>query len=46
MSEQRYHVGRVERRLYWVTDGAYRSVFPTTSDDDARDGHTQRRRLP
>jgi hypothetical protein len=44
LNEQGYDVGRVERRLYSVTDGAYRSAFLTTSDDDARDGHTQRRR--
>ena len=46
LNEQGYDVGRVERRLYWVTDGAYRSAFLTTSDDYARDGHTQRRQLP
>ena len=27
-----YHVGRVERNLYWVTDGTYQSAFLTTSD--------------
>jgi hypothetical protein len=38
-----YCVARVERHLYWVTDGTYQSAFLTTSDGDARDGHTQRR---
>ena len=23
LNEQGYHVGRVERNLYWVTDGVY-----------------------
>src|SRR5258707_14755488 len=27
-----YHVGRVERNLYWVTDGTYQAAFLTTSD--------------
>ena len=27
-----YHVGRVERNLYWVTDGVYMSAFLTTSE--------------
>src|ERR1700741_3163240 len=31
-SEQGYHVGRVERNLYWVTDGVYQSAFLTTKD--------------
>src|SRR6266566_5797896 len=30
--EQGYHVGRVERNLYWVTDGVYQCAFLTTSD--------------
>src|SRR6476469_4860847 len=29
---QGYYVGRVERNLYWVTDGVYQSAFLTTSD--------------
>src|SRR5215203_7570959 len=32
LNEQGYHVGRVERNLYWVTDGTYQSAFLTTSD--------------
>src|SRR2546428_4023224 len=31
-NEQGYHVGRVERNLYWVTDGVYQSAFVTTRD--------------
>ena len=27
-----YHVGRVERNLYWVTDGTYQAAFLTTPD--------------
>src|SRR5258707_15239016 len=27
-----YHVGRVGRNLYWVTDGTYQAAFLTTSD--------------
>ena len=29
---QGYYVGRVERNLYWVTDGVYQAAFLTTSD--------------
>ena len=29
---QGYYVGRVERNLYWVTDGDYHSAFLTTRD--------------
>jgi glyoxylase-like metal-dependent hydrolase (beta-lactamase superfamily II) len=32
LNEQGYHVGRVERNLYWVTDGTYQSAFLTTPD--------------
>ena len=32
MNEQGYYVDRVERNLYWVTDGTYQSAFLTTSD--------------
>ena len=32
LNEQGYYVGRVERNLYWVTDGTYQSAFLTTSD--------------
>src|SRR5277367_4676960 len=32
VNEQGYHVGRVERNLYWVTDGVYQSAFLTTPD--------------
>src|SRR4029077_20204850 len=31
-NEQGYHVDRIERNLYWVTDGTYQSAFLTTSD--------------
>src|SRR5258708_13080141 len=29
---QGYHVGQVERNLYWVTDGTYQAAFLTTTD--------------
>jgi glyoxylase-like metal-dependent hydrolase (beta-lactamase superfamily II) len=32
LNEQGYHVGRVERNLYWVTDGVYNSAFLATGD--------------
>src|SRR3989475_12754704 len=32
VNEQGYHVGRVERNLYWVTDGVYQAAFLTTTD--------------
>ena len=32
VNEQGYYVGRVERNLYWVTDGTYQSAFLTTPD--------------
>jgi glyoxylase-like metal-dependent hydrolase (beta-lactamase superfamily II) len=32
LNEQGYYVGRVERNLYWITDGTYVSAFLTTSD--------------
>src|SRR5260370_36693980 len=32
LGEQGYFVGRVERNLYWVTDGSYQCAFLTTSD--------------
>jgi glyoxylase-like metal-dependent hydrolase (beta-lactamase superfamily II) len=32
LNEQGYYVGRVERNLFWVTDGAYQSAFLTTAD--------------
>jgi len=31
-NEQGYFVGRVERNLYWVTDGTYQSAFLATPD--------------
>ena len=31
LNEQGYYVGRVERNLYWVTDGVYQAAFLTTS---------------
>src|SRR5437667_4301859 len=32
LNEQGYYVGRIERNLYWITDGTYQSAFLTTSD--------------
>jgi len=32
LNEQGYYVGRVERNLYYVTDGVYQSAFLTTRD--------------
>ena len=32
LNDQGYYVGRVERNLYWVTDGVYQSAFLTTKD--------------
>src|SRR3979490_1234411 len=32
LNEQGYHVGRVERNLFWVTDGTYQSAFLATPD--------------
>jgi Zn-dependent hydrolases, including glyoxylases len=32
LNEQGYYVGRVERNLYFVTDGTYMCAFLTTSD--------------
>ena len=32
LNEQGYYVGRVERNLYWITDGTYQSAFLTTND--------------
>jgi glyoxylase-like metal-dependent hydrolase (beta-lactamase superfamily II) len=32
LNEQGYYVGRVERNLYWVTDGTYQCAVLTTSD--------------
>ena len=32
LNEQGYHVGRVERNLFWVTDGTYQSAFLATVD--------------
>jgi glyoxylase-like metal-dependent hydrolase (beta-lactamase superfamily II) len=32
VNEQGYYVGRVERNLYWVTDGVYQAAFLTTTD--------------
>ncbi len=32
LNEQGYYVGRVDRNLYWITDGTYQSAFLTTSD--------------
>lgn len=32
LNEQGYHVGRVERNLFWVTDGTYQSAFLATPE--------------
>jgi glyoxylase-like metal-dependent hydrolase (beta-lactamase superfamily II) len=32
LNDQGYHVGQVERNLYWVTDGVYQAAFLTTAD--------------
>jgi glyoxylase-like metal-dependent hydrolase (beta-lactamase superfamily II) len=32
VNEQGYYVGRVERNLYWITDGVYQCGFLTTPD--------------
>src|SRR6202453_165519 len=32
VNDQGYYVGRVERNLYWVTDGTYQSAFLSTRD--------------
>ena len=32
LNDQGYFVGRVERNLYWITDGTYQCAFVTTSD--------------
>jgi glyoxylase-like metal-dependent hydrolase (beta-lactamase superfamily II) len=32
LNEQGYHVGRVERNLFWVTDGTYLSAFLATDE--------------
>jgi glyoxylase-like metal-dependent hydrolase (beta-lactamase superfamily II) len=32
LNAQGYHVGRVERNLFWVTDGVYQSAFLATDD--------------
>jgi glyoxylase-like metal-dependent hydrolase (beta-lactamase superfamily II) len=32
VNDKGYYVGRVERNLYWVTDGDYHSAFLTTPD--------------
>jgi glyoxylase-like metal-dependent hydrolase (beta-lactamase superfamily II) len=32
LNDKGYHVGRVERNLYWITDGVYQSAFLTTTD--------------
>src|SRR2546430_13838297 len=29
LNEQGYYVGRIERNLYWITDGTYQSAFLT-----------------
>lgn len=32
VNQQGYYVGRIERNLYWVTDGVYQCAFLTTPD--------------
>src|SRR5476651_855922 len=32
LNAQGYYVGRVEKNLYWVTDGTHQSAFLTTKD--------------
>jgi glyoxylase-like metal-dependent hydrolase (beta-lactamase superfamily II) len=32
LNAQGYYVGRVEKNLYWITDGTYQSAFLTTKD--------------
>ena len=32
LNEQGYHVGRVERNLFWVTDGTYQAAFLLTDE--------------
>ena len=32
VNDQGYYAGRVERNLYWVTDGDYHSAFLATRD--------------
>jgi glyoxylase-like metal-dependent hydrolase (beta-lactamase superfamily II) len=32
LNDRGYHVGRVERNLYWITDGVYQSAFMATPD--------------
>jgi hypothetical protein len=32
LNDRGYYVGRVERNLFWVTDGTYQSAFLTTPD--------------
>ncbi len=32
LNDQGYYGGRVQRNLYWVTDGTYQSAFLTTPD--------------
>ena len=32
LNDQGYYVGRVERNLFWVTDGTYQSAFLATNE--------------
>ena len=32
VNKQGYYVGRIERNLYWVSDGTYQAAFLTTKD--------------
>ena len=39
LNEQGYYVGRVDRNLYWITDGSCQSAFLTTKDRAGTDWH-------
>ena len=41
LNKQRYCEGRVERHVYSVTDGTYRSALLSTRDGDAPEAHTK-----
>ena len=42
LNDQSYYVGRVDRNLYWVTDGVHQSAFLTTNDGVVLAPSTQR----
>ena len=43
LNEQGYYVGRVERNLYWVTDGVYQRRRPSATTSSARSTRSRRR---